>query len=196
MEHLVVPLDRSHEQAVDHLVDTMVAATSVPAAARAPNAHVTLVAYAGLDAAPARRALAPVAAAATPFAAHAHGYGLFTGTEPSDLSLHVPVVRDGPLDALHRAACHALRAAGAEIAGWSTPEAWSPHIPLVDRNLEPSQLGAAVAWLAQRPHPSWCITVDRVVLAGPRHARGQRGHPVLRLGEPAGLTTRPRGACP
>ncbi|HEX5366197.1 MAG TPA: 2'-5' RNA ligase family protein [Acidimicrobiales bacterium] len=182
----MVPLDRSHVQAVDHLVDALVTAAGVPAAARSSEAHITVVAYAGLPGGPARRAVAPVAAATAPFTTHAHGYGLFTGTDPADLSLHVPVVRSGPLDALHRAACDALVAAGAEIAGWSAPGAWSPHITLVDRNLDPSQLGAAVAWLARRPHPSWCVTVDRVALAGSGQTRGRRHGPVLRLGAPAG----------
>lgn len=55
---------------------------------------------------------------------------------------------------------------GAEVAGWSQPATWSPHITLLDRELDPAGLARAVAWLAQRPHPSWSVAVDRVVLTG------------------------------
>jgi hypothetical protein len=39
-----------------------------------------------------------IVAATRPFRFHAHGYGFFAGAEPSELCLHVPVVRNVGLD--------------------------------------------------------------------------------------------------
>lgn len=75
--------------------------------------HITLVAHAGLAAPAVRRAIAHIAATTDPFTVHAHGYGFFTGSEPSDLSLHVPVARTPALNELHRRRCAARRRAGA-----------------------------------------------------------------------------------
>ena len=166
MDHLVVPLDPGHLHAIDELINGVAAAAGLATAPEASNPHLTLIAHSGLGRARVATAIAPVAAATAPFTVHAHGYGFFTGPEPSDLSLHVPVVRSGPLDALHGGLCAALREAGADIAGWSAPEVWSPHITLLDRRLNPARLGAAAAWLAQRHHPSWRIPIDRVATTG------------------------------
>lgn len=184
MDHLVVPLDPAHVHPLDELVEGVAAAAGLAPAPGAPNAHLTLIAHAGLDCTRLSALLAPVVGATAPFTVHAHGYGFFTGPEPADLSLHVPVVRSEPLDALHGDLCAALHKAGVDIAGWSTPELWSPHITLLDRRLDPARLGAAAAWLAQRRHPSWQIPVERVALTGGWPER-HRPHAVLALGSRA-----------
>ena len=166
MDHLVVPLDPGHVHVIDELIGGVAGAAGLAPALEASTPHLTLIAHSGLDRARVSTAIGPVAAATAPFTIHAHGYGFFTGPEPSDLSLHVPVVRSGPLDALHGELCAALREAGAEIAGWSAPELWSPHITLLDRQLSPAKLGAAAAWLARRHHPSWRIPIDGVAITG------------------------------
>jgi len=79
-------------------------------------------------------------------------------------------VRAAALDALHGRVCAALHRAGAQVAGWSEPNIWYPHITLVDRGLDPAHLGAGVAWLARRHHPSWHIPVDRLQVTGSRPA--------------------------
>jgi 2'-5' RNA ligase len=192
VDHLVIPLDASHAGAVGRLAAEVASAAGLGPAWRPSAPHITVVAHVGLEAAPVVEAVAPVIAAGEPFSVHAHGYGVFAGGEPSGLSLHVPVVRSGELDDLHRRLHDALRAAGAEIAGWCTPETWSPHITLADRELEPATLGAAVARLVRRPHPSWRIPVDRVALTGGWADRHRVGR-VLRL---EGGTRRARSGRP
>lgn len=178
MDHLVLPLDVSHVHVVDELIAGVAAAAGLTPPPEASDPHLTLIAHRGLDSASVASAIAAVAAATAPFTIHAHGYGFFTGPEPSDLSLHVPVVRSAPLEALHGGLCAAVRDAGADIAGWSAPEVWSPHITLLDRQLDPARLGAAAAWLAQRRHPSWRISIDRVAVTG---GWAQRHRPALVL---------------
>ena len=183
MDHLVIPLDPDHVQALDGLARNVAAAAGVGPEAVPPRPHVTLIAHTGLPLSRVAVAVEPVVTAAAPFAIYAHGYGLFTGPDARDLSLHVPVVRGGPLDELHARLCEALRRAGAEVAGWSTPALWSPHITLADRQLDPLALGRAVRWLAQRRHPSWRIPVERVAVTGGWRQR-HRSYAVLPLGGP------------
>lgn len=166
MDHLVLPLDPAHVRVLGDLIHDVAAAVGLPSPHDAPNLHLTLIAYEGANRASVLTAVATVAASTAPFTVHAHSYGFFTGPEPTDISLHVPVVRSRQLDTLHGRLCAALSAAGARLAGWSVPDRWSPHITLLDRELDPARLGAAVAWLARRRHPSWEISVDRVALTG------------------------------
>jgi 2'-5' RNA ligase len=175
VDHVVIPLDGDHAAVLARLADELATAAGVPALEEGRHVHVTVVSYAGLSRRVAVEAVDAVAAGCSPFVAHAHGYGFFTGDQPSGLSLHVPVVRAGALDTLHRKVCAAIHRAGARVAGWSEPDIWSPHITLVDRGLDPVRLGAAAAWLARRHHPSWHIPVDRLQVTGgrpvPEHER-------------------------
>jgi 2'-5' RNA ligase len=185
VDHVVIPLDADHAAALDELAAGVAAAAGTPLLPGRSRPHITLLAHEGLPAEQAAAAVAPVVAATPPFPVHAHGYGLFTGDDPSDLSLHVPVVRDRQLDALHRALASALSDAGAEVAGWSASGWWSPHVTLLDRELDPAALGRAVAWLAQRHHPSWRIPVERVALTGGWRERS-RPEVVFALGSAVG----------
>lgn len=178
MDHLVIPLDEPHARVLGELAGQLLAGAELDAAGLLPTPHLTLLAFRGLDWAAAEAALAPLAAATAPFTVHAHGYGFFAAAEPAGLSLHVPVVRGARLDRLHRQACAALRCAGAEVAGWTDPEVWTPHLTVLDRGLDAERLGRAVAWLARRHHPSWRIPVDRLELTG---GWPQREHPGLVL---------------
>jgi 2'-5' RNA ligase len=175
VDHLVIPLDRDHIQALAALACGVAAAANVGVAAACVDPHVTVVAYTGLSRKKARASIENVAGETEPFVLHAHGYGFFTGDEFSELSLHVPVVRTGALDAVHRRFRAALQRGGAAIAGWSEPELWSPHITLLDRGLDPTSLAATIGWLAHRRHPSWRIPVDRVVVTGGRRDRVRPG---------------------
>lgn len=169
----MIPLGRDHLQAVELLAAGAAAAAGVARVPGQSGGHVTVLAYQGLDRGAARRALEAAVGNTAPFAVHAHGYGFFTGDDPPDLSLHVPVVRTPVLEAFHDRVWRALARAGADVAKWCRPELWSPHITLLDRALDPSRLGAAAGWLARRHHPSWSISVDRVALIGgwPDHDR-------------------------
>ncbi|SRR6266508_5261254 len=113
MDHLVIPLDRDHTQALTELVRATAMAAGLADTAEVPFPHVTLIAHGGLPP-DAVRAVTDVVTGTTPFAIHAHGYGFFTGDDPSDLSLHVPVVRTAPLDDLHRRLCDALHGTGTQ----------------------------------------------------------------------------------
>lgn len=166
MDHLVIPLDEPHAEALARLARQLERGAGLRGLVEPPVPHVTVVAYRGLDRAAALGALAPVAATSTPFHLHAHAYGFFTSGAPADLSLHIPVVRGPQLERLHRRVCAALRCAGAEVAGWTTPETWAPHVTLLDRGLDGDRLGRATAWLARRHHPSWRVPVDRVEVTG------------------------------
>ena len=127
---------------------------------------MSLLAYEGLSRTAAKAVVEAPLGATPPFVIHAHGYGFFTGDNPANLTLHVPVVRAEALDRLHAQLWSELRRAGADIAPWSAPDLWTPHLTLLDRALDPPALGAAAGWLARRHHPSWSILVDRVVLTG------------------------------
>jgi 2'-5' RNA ligase len=123
------------------------------------------VSYTGLAPEAAARALTPVARSTEPLRVRAHGYGLFTGDEDTDLSLHVMVVRTRALDELqHR--CHvALAEAGACVDGISRPAVWTPHVTLLDHSLTPELLGRAVELLARRPHRRWTISLASLAVA-------------------------------
>jgi 2'-5' RNA ligase len=171
VDHAVIPLDGSHRDALRRLGTAVSTHIGIDEPDRCLRPHITVAAY---DAFPARR----VACAFTrfgrgiqPFVAHAHGYGFFSGDSNRDLSLHLDVVRAPELDVLHGCVLAALHDLGADVAPWSEPDAWSPHITLIDRALTPEALGRATAWLARRHHPSWHIPVERIAFTGGWDAR-------------------------
>lgn len=166
MDHVVIPVGPDHRRAIDSLAAGAAAAAGVAPPAGGSDRHISLLAYEGLARDQAAPALLAAARHLGPLMVHAHGYGFFTGEQPSALTLHVPVVRGPALDLLHARLWAALGDAGAEIAPWSAPDLWSPHLTLLDRTLDPHTLGAAAAWLARRYHPSWNIPVDGILLTG------------------------------
>ena len=137
MDHVVIPLDSIHAGLVDALADGLGAAAGI-GRALGDMPHVTLVAYTGVERAAARAAIAAAISSVPPFVVHAHGYGFFAGHGSGDLNVHVPVVRNEPLAALHRVVLDATRNAGAVIAGWTEPDAWTPHITLLSLALDPT----------------------------------------------------------
>ena len=161
----MIPLDSVHAALVDELADGLAAAAGI-GRAMGGMPHVTLVAYTGVERGAARAAIAAAIAGVPPFVVHAHGYGFFAGHDSGDLNVHVPVVRNESLAALHRVVLDATRSTGAVIAGWTEPDAWTPHITLLSLALDPTRLGTGVTWLAAHHHPSWQIPVDRVVVTG------------------------------
>jgi len=181
VEHIVVPLDAMHARAVADLAGRLATAVGCAPAAAPAHPHVTLASYRGVPPATAVAALAPVAAALAPFTVRAHGYGMFTGDRPEDLSLHVMVVRTTALDDLHGRVHRALSRAGAETVGLTDPRVWTPHITLIERQLTPDRLGRAVELLAVREHRSWSIRVAALA-AGPR--MGRRPAPMVLRGRP------------
>ena len=180
----MIPIGPDHRKAICSLVAGAAAAAGLETPIGGRDPHVSLFAYEGLSRAAAELAIETSLRATEPFVIHAHGYGFFTGDNPANLTLHVPVVRAEALDSLHTQLWAQLRRAGAEVAPWSAPDLWTPHLTLLDRALDPPALGAAAAWLARRHHPSWSILVDRVVLTGGWPDRTGRAMP---LGQPAPL---------
>jgi 2'-5' RNA ligase len=180
VDHVVIPLDSIHAGLVDALAECFAEAAGVRRA-EGGTPHVTLVAYTGVERCTARAVVAAASADTAPFVVHAHGYGFFAGHDAGNLNVHVPVVRTDSLTALHRAVLNAIRGAGAVVAGWTEPEAWTPHITLLSRGLDPTRLGAGATWLAAHHHPSWQIPVDRVVVTGGWRERSATSEP-LRLG--------------
>jgi 2'-5' RNA ligase len=166
VQHLIVPLDPDHVEAVAAVAAEVAEATALADLGPPVCPHVTVVAFTGIDRDAARRAIEWALAGAEPFEMRAHGYGVFARSGEFGPSLNVPVVRSGALDTLHRAAYRALIDVGAEVAGWTAPDTWSPHITVTDRALDVDGVGAAVASLSGHRHPSWHIPVDRVLLVG------------------------------
>lgn len=154
MDHLVIPRDGSHVQAV-----ARVAAAAGARRTDRRRPHITVVAHQGLAADAARAVVAGVVGDLAPFAVDAHGYGLFTGAGEGNRGLHVPVVRTDALNELHRHVVAAVERAGGLVAPWCHPDRWSPHITVLDGVVDGSHLAAAVAALAERHHPSWEILV-------------------------------------
>lgn len=181
LDHIVVPVGDDHLLAIEHLAAGAASAARIERHPGEPVAHVTLLAYSGLSRVDAVQLAERIVPATPMFTFHAHGYGFFSGDDPSGLCLHVPVVRSRPLDSLHDALRGALSTAGADIARWSEPDIWSPHITLLDRHLDAARLGLAAGWLARRHHPSWDIVADRVVLTGGWAEHDRPGH-VVRMG--------------
>jgi 2'-5' RNA ligase len=180
MEHLVIPLTGDHQASVGALTELAAGRAALPQLDGRPRPHVTILAYSGLLRAHALTVVQRVVASVAPFTMHAHGYGLFVGDDPGELSLHVPVVRTAALERLHADLSTAIAQAGACVAGWTWPGEWSPHITLLDRGLDPDLLAAAVRRLAQHHHPSWRIRVDHIQLTGGRADRTEGD--VLALG--------------
>lgn len=170
MKHLTVPLDHDHDRAVRALADEIAAVVGVQPSLSPAQPHMTLLAFTGLSGPAVRNAVSAALRPSRVFTMRAHGYGVWAGSGPFGPSLHVPVVRDAELDALHHTLQRAMSQAGAEIARWTLPELWSPHITIIAPVLDPDEMGQAVAHLLERHHPSWHIPVDRVqIMAG----RGQ-----------------------
>jgi 2'-5' RNA ligase len=166
VQHLIVPLDPDHVHAVAALAAEAAEAAGLPDLGPPACPHVTVVAFTGIEPAAARRVIESVLAGVRSFEMRAHGYGVFARSGDSGPSLNVQVVRGSALDELHALVHDALAEVGAEVAGWTLPDTWSPHITLTDRALHTAALGRAVAVLAGRRHPSWHIPVDRVLLVG------------------------------
>ena len=185
MDHVIALPDADHERIVTRLSHELATALSIELAGAAQGPpHITLVSYTGLHPDAAARALSAVTADVAPFTVRAHGYGVFTGDEPADLSLHVMVVRTRALDELHRRIHAALAAAGARLAGITRPSVWTPHITLIDQGLTPTLLGQAIELLARRPHRRWSIAVSSLVVASRADGDGTRPC-VLHLGKSA-----------
>ena len=166
MEHVVIALDDDHERAATSIVAAIAAAAG--SEIQPAHGHITLAAYDGISHVIAHQAIETAVAGTSGFVVRAQGYGFFSGNDGRDLSLHVPVVRSPPLDALHEAIHGALVSAGADVAGWTAPSHWSPHITLAEGGLDPDSIGAAAAALARRHHPSWRIPVHDLLLVGNR----------------------------
>ena len=167
MDHVVVPLDASHRDALAALGAAVAAAVGLDLAQHCPRPHITLVALNGLaDSTTLKRVVSSVASKAAPFTVHAHGFGFFCGDHQADVNLHVGVVRGRRLDDVQRSLCSALRRAGVTIAPWCEPERWTPHVTLLDHGLDARQLGDAAAWLSRHHHPSWNIPVHRLAITG------------------------------
>jgi 2'-5' RNA ligase len=177
MDHVVIPLAPSHRQSVMRLAAELAAVTGCGRAALPSSPHITLASYRDLELPAAVEALAPVASVTSPFTVRAHAYGMFTGDQPRDLSLHVMVVRTPQLDELHRRIHLALHQAGAHSDGLTEPRVWTPHITLLDRDLTPDRLARAVEVLASRPHCSWSVAVEAITV-GPRSGPGRRRLPL------------------
>jgi 2'-5' RNA ligase len=166
VQHVVAPLDPDHRRVAQALAGEALEAAGASGCPPLRPPHLTLVSYEGLAPAAAVAAVRTVAAAAAPIVVRAHGYGIFAGDVPSELCLFVPVVRDADLDGLQRRLRTALEAAGATVDGQSRPAVWTPHVTLLDRCLDPSRLAHAMERLAQRPHPSWNVLLDRIEIRG------------------------------
>ena len=183
MDHLLLPLDPAHVEAVELLADALSTVAHLDPGP-GPPPHITLLAYDNLSRDDVERLVRPILIRTAPFKVNAHGYGLFTGGRPEDLSINVPVARGAPLHRLHDRVFHAMEDAGAHVVGADHPASWLPHITVVDRHLDPCTLALAVSFLAGRGHPRWHLPIDRVVLAGGREAPGD-DHLVLPFGLPA-----------
>jgi 2'-5' RNA ligase len=176
VDHVVVPLDASHRDALAALGATAAAAADLDPAQHCPRPHITLVAFSPpADSTTLEQVVSSVASKASPFTVHAHGFGFFCGDHQADVNLHVDVVRGRRLNILQRSLCAALRRAGAQIAPWCEPERWTPHVTLLDHGLDAHQLGDAAAWLSRHHHPSWTIPVDRLAITGGWDHRGDPG---------------------
>lgn len=182
MHHLILPLDRDHDAAVRALAGEVarVVGTTVDLSPERP--HVTLLAFSGIEEPAVRAVVEATAASTAPFMLRAHGYGAWATSGACGPSLHIPIVRDSAIDALHRRLCRSMSHAGADLAGWTMPEVWSPHITIAASVLDPSELGKAIAHLLERHHPSWHIPIDRVQIVGGR-ADGMERVEVVALGE-------------
>lgn len=178
MQHVILPLDRDHDVAVRTLAAEVAEVVNTPDHLAPDLPHVTLLAFTGLDVATVQAVVRAAVSDTPPFTIRAHGYGLWSRSAPFGPSLHVPVVRDNTIDALHRGLHQNLAQAGAEIAGWTVPELWSPHITVIAPVLDPHEIGLAVAHLLKRDHPSWHIPVDKLEIVGGRTDRAQRGEVV------------------
>lgn len=179
MDHVIAPLDADHTRAVHDLAAHLAESLAAPpeeVAAAAP--HITVVSYTGLPPQRVSAVLEPVLAVTPPFTVRAHGYGVFTGDDDIDLSLHVIVVRTRALDELHGRVHAALDAAGACVEGATAPDVWSPHVTVLAHGLTPRVLGRAIEVLARRPHRSWTIGVDSLAIATRHPAPGRSLAPV------------------
>lgn len=168
MDHVIAPLDCDHTDVVARLSRELAGELGIGPDAAVRWPHITFTSYTSLAPADAAAALEPVLATTAPLVVRAHGYGLFTGDEDKDLSLHVMVVRDRSLDELHDAVDAALSDAGACVAGSTRASVWTPHVTLLDRGLTPRSLGQAVALLARRPHRTWAIRIGSLVVGARR----------------------------
>lgn len=106
--------------------------------------------------------LAEVAARTSPFTVRARGIGVFTGQDPDELVLHVPVVRSPEMESLHGALLTRVEAAGASVDGHYLPEAWFPHITLCRQVLTADELLEGVDSLLDRAPVSWDLPIESV----------------------------------
>jgi hypothetical protein len=162
--NVVLPLDDEHAEAVAHLVDE--AAEMGVATGEWSAPHIVLVTCSGVPRSVALKAITVAVAGTPPFTVRAYGYGVSGSTADSGLNLHVPVVRSRELDTLHEQVLGALWGIGAEVAPWTEPDVWSPHVTLLDGGLGALDVAAGIACLAAHHHPSWDVPMDRLELWG------------------------------
>src|SRR5947208_10738431 len=94
--HLAVLLDGDHVTAVQRIWDQLEERFGVSGVRRVPLPHISLYALESSADEQLHAQLEEVARRTAPFRVHAHGYVLFVGDQPSDLSLGVLVVRSTP----------------------------------------------------------------------------------------------------
>ena len=160
--HIAVLLDTDHARAVRLLWDRLEQRYGLQGVRRVPIPHLSLYAGELPPGAGSHEPLAALAGLTPPFRVRAHGFVIFAGDHPDDLSLGVLVARSARLSRLQdsvRAACSPTDQA---VDGQFAPDVWTPHITLADRDVTPAALGRVIGSLAARPHPSWSIVVDNL----------------------------------
>lgn len=180
--YLLAPLDPDHEREANRLARLAADAAGIEPPGD-PTRHVTLLAASTTGAVIDFDALVDglnvLARRAAPVPVRAHGFGIFCGDEAETTSLHVPVVRSLELSLLHHRFVDAVRAAGCEVAAWTDPTHWTPHITLLRDGLDAERVGRAVSALSAHHHPSWAFVIDRVLVTGPRGSDGRWARSVL-----------------
>ena len=160
--HLAVLLDGDHVTAVERIWTRLEERFGLSGVRRVPLPHISLYALDSATDEQLHARLEQVAGSTAPFRVHAHGYVLFVGDHPSDLSVGVLVVRSTPLSRLQDLVRQACGAEDGALAGQFAHDVWTPHVTLADRDLAPSTMGQVVEQLAARSHPSWSIPIDNL----------------------------------
>ena len=157
------PLDPASHAAVAHLWEGLERAFGLQLAFAHPVPHLTWHSAEGYDWKRLRDAMFHVAGDHAPFKVRTGGLGVFVAGQRR--VVHLPLVRNDAMNALHRALWHTLDGVGNAVHPLYAPDVWVPHVTLAAAGVTVDNLAPIVAWLADHPFGAE-IQISRIELIG------------------------------
>ena len=97
-----------------------------------------------------------ISAQVRPFAIKSSGIGIFSGSSPV---VFIPAIKTKELLGIHQEVWDRFSEIGKGISPYYSPESWNPHISLAYQDVDGTNIGPTIKWLAAQ-NTNWEMTID------------------------------------